>query len=101
VAPLSIGGAACNCAYGRHSGRIAVRCSHVLAVEAFASTVTLPLDPFKGFRDLPKRCPDCSNERPGHMLVYVCNCRDSRNCGPEKCARWEVCAGCFGSGFVK
>jgi hypothetical protein len=101
VAPLATGGAACNCAHGRHVSALASRCSHVLAVEAFAATVALPADPFEGFRDkAAKRCPDCSEERPGYVLVYVCNCLDSRNCGPEKCARWEVCAGCFGTGFV-
>lgn len=58
VVPLGTGGAACNCPCGRHSGRIAVACSHVKAVEAFAADAldagrpeALQPDPFWGFRE--------------------------------------------------
>ena len=153
VAPLATGGAACTCEFGRKSSALAVSCSHVIAVEAFAVTVLEPKPETKAAggktytmtltgkrgaaresfwagrttarealtsmkRSTPsetvampaalstsKCCPDCSDERPGYMLVYVCAHDWKRgprnNCGPATCARWEVCAGCFGSGFAK
>lgn len=153
VKPLSMGGAACNCAFGRHSVSIASRCSHVKAVEAFAAVVLAPkpepkaaggrtykmtltgkrgaaLESFWAGRTtarealasmrhnipsetvLPpaassvvKLCPHCSDDRPGFMLVYVCAHDWKRgprnNCGPATCARWEVCAGCYGTGMEK
>jgi hypothetical protein len=61
VAPLYSGGAACTCAYAKRQTRIAVECSHVLAVVAFAGKITPP-------RAVVQECSVC-----GGPVTHGCN----------------------------
>jgi hypothetical protein len=105
VAPLSTGGAACSCAHGTKGGRIAARCSHVRAVEAFAARV-LPTDPFDGFRDAvgkngARKCTFCDGS--GSVSVAACS-HGARRGDPacsDACLKPQTCAGCFGSGVER
>lgn len=102
VVPLQTGGAACNCAHGRHSSAIAARCSHVKAVEAFAAKVTPPADPFRGFRDPEPAKPACwLCGGSGTVETAIC-AHDARRNDREECTaacmRVETCAACQGRG---
>lgn len=100
VVPLSTGGAACNCAHGRHSSAIAARCSHVRAVESFAAKVTVPADPFRGFRDPAPAKPACwLCDGTGVVETVVCahGTRSRRDECSAACVRAEKCSNCYGS----
>jgi len=96
VSPLSTGGAACNCAFGRHSSRIAVRCSHVLAAEAFAARVLA----------------EAKAERPeGAVTCWLCSGSGEIELGGDyqdpRSSRWikrpvrvETCLNCRGRGWT-
>jgi len=100
VVPLSLGGAACNCAHGRHSSAIASRCSHVRAVEAFAARLALPADPFQGFRDEPAAKP--------MVRCWLCDGKgetEQHDDYQDRSGRWvsrpvrvETCINCGGKG---
>lgn len=109
VVPLTTGGAACNCEHARKVSRIAVRCSHVQAVEAFAANWFPGTEGThfagKPLADVPKRKPCEMCDGAGEMRVFG-YCSHGLRRGYDQpctdaCSRLERCAFCGGSGVVK
>jgi len=98
VVPLGMGGATCTCEHGRASAALAVRCSHVRAVEAWVVKT-----------NADKRAKVASD--PNMVLCYSCDgsgevtfqpvyeSRRTREVVAEK-PRTERCLHCNGLGYV-
>jgi len=98
VVPLGMGGAICTCEHGRASGALAVRCSHVRAVEAWVVKTNADKRAKAAGDSEREKCWMCDGS--GEVAVQpVYESRRTRAVVAEK-PRTERCLNCGGLGYI-
>jgi hypothetical protein len=98
VVPLGMGGATCTCEHGRASGALAVRCSHVRAVEAWVVKTNADKRAKAAGDSEREKCWMCDGS--GEVTFQpVYESRRTREVVTEK-PRTERCLHCGGLGYV-
>jgi hypothetical protein len=99
IVPLSTGGATCTCEHGRASSALAVRCSHVRAVEAWVKKTNAEKRAKAASDPAMTQCWSCDGS--GEVTIQpVYESRRTRAVVAEK-PRTERCLNCGGLGYVK